>query len=244
MSNSNGMGMFEAFAPATRSAKYQDDGEGYSYDLAFMMTNGTGGIGCSLIDPQASPGQRVSRVLITIPHQNGSRVPVCGPEAYAVHGTGDAIFERWDQAGAKVAKVSAVGGAVSFAASPAGASLWRCDVSVTVTFPGAVTFSDTFSYNYDSYPSITQSCIQAAACSCQPWQQCNAQQKCVDLACVPSQATCPSDGSVACCAGSCNAGVCCLPAGTPCAAGGTDCCYRCDYLNNQIYQGWYCTQPA
>jgi hypothetical protein len=236
-------GTFAPFSPLTRGATYVDDGQGYKYSLGLMMTDGKGAIGCSLADPSANPGQAVSRVSFTLLGDAGDPAPTCGPQARAIGNNAVGLFERWDSNGRKTDTVKAIGGATSFASSSAGANLSRCDVMVTLTFPGGAVFTDSFSYNYDSYGVISPSCIQGDACSCQPWQTCNAQQKCVDLACVPSKATCPSDGSVPCCRGSCTGGVCCVAAGTQCDPSAHDCCYSCDFLNNQVYHGWYCTHP-
>jgi hypothetical protein len=223
-------GPFEAFTPATRGAQYVSTPE--SPGLALMMTNGTGAIGCSLIDPLASPGQEVSRVLITVlPSEAGISAPVCGPGAVAIHGNGDAVFEHWDQTGTKTAKVNALGGALSFASSPAGVGLARCDVSVTLTFPGGMTFSDTFSYNYDSYNAIQQTCIQSTACSCKPWQTCNAQNQCVNVSCVADHQPCPTDNSIACCSSSygfgCSSGSCCIAKDGLCGSSDQCCSGRC-----------------
>jgi hypothetical protein len=236
----NATGRFEAFTPATRGAAYVHTG---ATDLFLISTNAQGAIGCSLTDPTANPGQAVSRVMYTLLDESGDIPPVCGPKASAIGAKATGRFERWDANGNKTHSVKAIGGAASFASSAAGADLSRCDVTITLTFPGGGVFTDAFSYNYNGNGTITQACIQGQACSCQPWQGCDPQNKCVDLACVSLQEVCPADGSVGCCNGSCNDGKCCYPAGTACTPGTTSCCYSCDYLNNQIYHGWYCTHP-
>ncbi len=216
---------------------------GVSTDLFLASTNAQGATGCSLTDPTANPGQAVSRVMYTLLDDFGQAPPVCGPKASAIGAKATGSFERWDANGTKTDSVKALGGAASFASSAAGADLWRCDVTITLTFPGGGVFTDAFSYNYNRYGGITTACIQGEACKCQPWQGCDAQNQCVDLACVPLQQTCPADGSVGCCGGSCNDGKCCYPAGTACTPGTTGCCYSCDFLDNPVYHGWYCTHP-
>jgi hypothetical protein len=235
---------FENFSAVTRAATYVDDGQGYHWDLSLMATDGTGAIGCSLADPSASPGQSVSRVSFTL-KGDFARAPICGPQAQAIGSEAVGRFERWDDAGTKTDNVVAIGGAASFASSSAGVNLYRCDVTVTLTFPGGALFTDSFSYNYDTQDAVTESCLQGEACSCESWQSCDAQRQCVDLACVPAKVGCPSDGSVACCAGagSCTGGVCCVDAGNPCNPNASTCCYSCDFLDNQIYHGYYCTHP-
>jgi len=242
--NQNATGRFEAFTPATRGAAYAR-GTGGDDDFVLVSTNAQGAIGCSLIDPSANPGQAVSRVTYTLLDDAGQAPSVCAQQASAIGAKAKGRFERWDANGAKTDSVQAVGGAASFATSSAGAdNLSRCEVTITLTFPDGGVFTDSFSYNYDSlHGTVTQSCIQGEACSCKPWQSCDAQRKCVDLACIPVQNACPGDGSVGCCEGSCNDSKCCYPAGTPCSPGTNSCCHSCDFLNNQVYHGWYCTHP-
>lgn len=230
-------GTFQPFTPATRGAF------GYGHDLVLSSNDAQGVIGCSLADPSANPGVATSRVSFRVKGEDA--LPTCDPGTVAIGDRGSAMFERWSAAGQRTDVVSAVGGAVSFAASSAGVDTNRCDVILTLTFPGGGTFNDSFSYNYDSYGAIKDSCIKGEACQCQPWQACGTDTKCVDLACVPAGGTCPADGSVGCCAGagSCTDGRCCVNDAVTCDPAANNCCYGCNYLNNQVYHGWYCTHP-
>jgi hypothetical protein len=133
---------------------------GHTEDLFLMTTDAQGIIGCSLTDPSTYPGQWISRVSFTVLGDFGYRAPSCGPYAQAIGDKAVGFFERWDSTGIKTNKVQAVGGAASFASSSAGANLSRCEVMVTLTFPGGVVFTDSFSYNYDSHGEIARSCIQ------------------------------------------------------------------------------------
>jgi hypothetical protein len=239
---------FQSFTPVTRGATYIDDGLGHFHDFSLMMTDATGGIGCALNDPSANPGKAVSRVLFTVLGNTWERASICGPQARAIGNMATGVFERWDASGTKTDTVKAIGGATSFARSSAGANLMRCDVETTLTFPGGAVFSDKFSYNYSNYiatSEVSQACIEGEACRCEAWQTCNANRQCVDLACIPSQNSCPSDGGVGCCAGSgsCTDGKCCVGSGTACNPYANDCCYKCEYFDNSVYHGYYCARP-
>lgn len=236
---------FQSFTPATRGATYLDDGEGHLNDFSLMMTDATGDIGCALNDPSANPGKAVSRVLFTVLGHTSERASICGPQAQGIGNRATGVFERWDASGTKTDIAKAIGGATSFAGSSAGANLMRCDVEITLTFPGGAVFSDKYSYNYSTENGVSQSCIEGEACRCEAWQTCNVNRQCVDLACIPSQGSCPSDGHVGCCAGSgsCTGGKCCVGWGTACNPSANDCCYKCEYLDNSAYHGYYCTHP-
>jgi hypothetical protein len=231
-------GSFQTFTPATRGVNGSDG------DLVLSSTDAQGVIGCSLADPSASPGVATSRVSFRVKRDDGP-TPTCETGTVAIGQHGSAMFERWNAAGQKTDVVSAVGGALSFASSSAGVDTNRCDVTFTLSFPGGGGFTDSFSYNFDRYGAIADNCIKGEACQCEAWQSCGADHQCVDLACVPASGTCPADGSVPCCAGtgSCNGGRCCVNDAVTCDPASNNCCYGCNFLNNQIYHGWYCTHP-
>lgn len=234
---------YHPFTPVTRGATYVKNSSGYFYALELMMTDGSGPVACSLTDPTANPGRALSRVLFTLP-SNYEKAPICGPQAIAIGGTASATFERWDANGTKTENMAAVGGAVSFASSTAGANLSRCDVSVTFTFSGGAVFSDSFSYNYEPGSStVSVACLEGPACSCEPWQTCNSQRQCVNLSCVPAKERCSSDAGVDCCAGAgaCIGGLCCMGAGNFCNPNANLCCGKCEY--HPYSDAYFCSSP-
>jgi hypothetical protein len=138
---------------------------GPSYQSYASVSSAPGNLGCALtVSTMASPGTQASVALVSVDASTGDgRCPegvhtviddaeTCGHglEGFEL-GDGCGLYKRWDASGTEVALRFAQGGYVNVARTDLDTDRVSCSVDLQLAFPGGVTVTRSYTYEFDPY---------------------------------------------------------------------------------------------
>jgi hypothetical protein len=141
---------------------------GINHETLVGVTTAAGNLGCALVGSEsAAPGVASSLVYAKLQGNGDARCPwgrspiTSNPSCNVAFGElppGCALYKEWDASGAQIANVLAIGGYVTVDDVAHTDMDHGCNVTLSATFPGGVTITSTFSFDYNPYDSTSSFC--------------------------------------------------------------------------------------
>jgi len=197
-----------AFAPFAAKTRVIGVDDSIERGVVLAATDAAGPIACSLGMATATPAGAAASVLAKFDAPS----ELCPVGTYALDARGSrcsdsagpfrancAIYRRWDESGAEVARTFATGGGARITQQRLADSRIRCTAEIELLFPGGGRWAETIAIDYAGFESPPLCTHDTCGASCEPWQTCSDRGTCEDVGCVEAGSACPGDGSPACC---------------------------------------------